>query len=601
MTREKDIITPDRAATLPALFKERVRRTPDACAFRRFDSQGRCCECTTWREAATLAGRWQAALRREGLQPGDRVAVMLHNSLEWVTFDQAALGLGLVTVPLFVNDRPDNFAYIIEETGARLLLIEGVSQWEGIRVVHHRLGGLVRIVSVTRACEEDCDPRLVELGIWLPEHAEDFDDCATDSDRIASIVYTSGTTGNPKGVMLTHANILANTFAGLSIVTIYPDDLFLSFLPLSHILERTVGYYLSIMAGACVAHVRSLAQLPEDLRAVRPTVIVSVPRVFERIHKRILANLAEGPAWKRLLFRLAVSVGWLRFLHSQGRGRWAPLQLLWPVLQQLVAKKILAALGGRVRVAISGGAPLSPEIAREFISLGLPILQGYGLTETSPVVSVNTLEDNRPETVGRPLPGVEVKLSDNSELLVRGPNVMAGYWHNPSATESAINPEGWFHTGDRAAIDDAGHITITGRLKDIIVLSNGEKIPPADIEQAIAADHLFEQVMVVGEGKPYLSALVMVNYTEWDRLIQKLSAGSRGGIPRNCSVVEQELLARIADRMDHFPGYAQIRRVHVTHGEWTVADGLLTPTLKLRRHRIVSLFAREIDQLYEGH
>jgi long-chain acyl-CoA synthetase len=601
MIRKTDIITLDQAATLPALFKERVRRTPDACAFRKFDSQGRCCECTTWAKAAALAGRWQAALQREGLQPGERVAVMLRNSLEWVTFDQAAMGLGLVTVPLFVNDRPDNFAYIIEETRARLLLIEGISQWEGIRAVHHRLGSLVRIVSLTRACEKDCDLRLVELGSWLPDHSADFDAGAPNADRLASIVYTSGTTGYPKGVMLTHANILANTVAGLSRVPVYPDDLFLSFLPLSHILERTVGYYLAIMAGASVAHVRSLAQLPEDLREVRPTMIISVPRVFERIHKKVLVSLANGPAWKRQLFRLAVEAGWQRFLLSQGRGRWSPILLLQPILQQLVAKKILAALGGRVRIAISGGAPLNPEIARVFISLGLTILQGYGLTETSPVVSVNTPEDNRPETVGRPLPEVEVKLSDNFELLVRGPNVMAGYWHDPGATEAAIDPDGWFHTGDRAAFDDAGHIVITGRLKDIIVLSNGEKIPPADLEQAIAEDHLFEQVMIVGEGKPYLAALVVVNDAEWTRLINKLGARSKGAIPENSSIVEQELLARIADRMAHFPGYAQIRRVHVTHGEWTVADGLLTPTMKLRRHRVLSRFAREIDQLYEGH
>ena len=601
MIQESDIITPDLAATLPGLFRERVRRTPDACAYRKFDSQGRCCECTTWAEAATLAGRWQSALRREGMQQGERVAVMLRNSLEWVTFDQAALGLGLVTVPLFVNDRPDNFASIIEETGARLLIIEGVSQWEGIREVHHRLGSLVRIVSMARACEKDCDIRLVELDRWLPEHSTDFDAGAWDPDSLASIVYTSGTTGNPKGVMLTHANILANTFAGLSRVPVYPDDLFLSFLPLSHILERTVGYYLSIMAGASVAHVRSLETLTDDLRAVRPTVIVSVPRVFERVHNRILARLAEGPPWKRQLFKLAVAVGWKRFLLGQRRGGWSPVLLLWPILHLLVADKILAALGGRVRVAISGGARLTPEVARVFIALGLTILQGYGLTETSPVVSVNGVDDNLPDTVGRPLQCVEVKLSDNGELLVRGPIVMAGYWRNPAATEAAIDPGGWFHTGDQAVIDDSGHITITGRLKDIIVMSNGEKVPPSDIEQAIAADPLFEQVLVVGEGKPYLSALVVVNDAEWTRLSTGPATGSKEDLSRNSNRAEQALLARIAARMAHFPGYAQIRRVQATSGPWDITEGLLTATMKLRRQQIIARFAPEIDRLYEGH
>jgi long-chain acyl-CoA synthetase len=601
MTRMTDIISPDTAATLPALFQERVRRSPDASAYRRFDLQDRCCEGTTWAEAAALAGRWQAALRREGLQPGERVAVMLRNSLEWVTFDLAALGLGLVTVPLFVNDRADNFAYIIEETDARLFLIEGVSQWEGIREMNHRLDSLTRIVSVTLACEKDCDLRLIELEHWLPHDAADYDAGSWEPGRLASIVYTSGTTGNPKGVMLSHANILSNTYAGLGRVAIYPDDLFLSFLPLSHTLERTAGYYLAIMAGACVAHVRSLEKLADDLPIVRPTVIISVPRVFERIHKRVLARLTEEPSWKRRLFALAVKVGWLRFLKKQGRGWWSPLLLLWPLLNQMIAKKVLAALGGRIRVVICGGAPLNAEIARVFIALGLPILQGYGLTETSPVVSVNSIEDNRPDTVGRPLSGVAVKLGKNSELLVKGPNVMSGYWHNPAATEAAIDPGGWFRTGDQAVIGTEGHITITGRIKEIIVLSNGEKVPPADIEQAIVADPLFEQVLVVGEGKPYLSALVVLNEVEWERLRGTAGTGSQEDSPQTIPPAEQKLLARITASMAHFPGYAQIRRVQVTPGPWDVAGGLLTATLKIRRKQIIAHFAKEIDRLYEGH
>jgi len=405
MNRPVDIITPEAAGTLGGLFRERVRRTPDGCAYRRFDHQGNCCDCTSWAETASLAARWQEALRKEGLQPGDRVAVMLKNSLEWVLFDLATLGLGLVTVPLYVNDRPDNFALIIEETGSRILLIEGVEQWERIRQVSGRLDSLVRIVSLTLACTRECDLRLALLADWLPADADSYDAGSWPPQTLASIVYTSGTTGRPKGVMLSHANILANVYAGISRVPIYSDDLFLSFLPLSHTLERTAGYYVPIMTGASVAHVRSLEQLPDDLAAIRPTVIISVPRVFERVHRKITGRLAAGPGWKRRLFDLTVAVGWRRFLHSQGRGDWSPLFLLWPLLELLVAKRIRAALGGRIRLAISGGAPLSPEIARFFIALGLTLLQGYGLTETSPVIAVNGLADNRPETVGRLCPG----------------------------------------------------------------------------------------------------------------------------------------------------------------------------------------------------
>ncbi len=337
-----------------------------------------------------MAARWQEAMRGEGLQPGDRVAVMLKNSLEWVLFDLAALGLGLVTVPLYVNDRPENFAFIIQETEARLLLIEGVDQWERIREVQVRLDSLVRIVSLTPACTRDCDPRLVLLADWLPDNAAGYDAGTWPRESLATVMYTSGTTGNPKGVMLSHANILANAHAGISRVPVYPDDLFLSFLPLSHALERTAGYYVPMMTGASVAHVRSLEQLPEDLAAIRPTIIISVPRLYERVHGKITGALAAGPRWKRRLFELAVDVGWRRFLHRQGRGGWSPLLLLWPLLDKLVAKRVMAALGGRVRQSVSGGAPLSPEISRFFIALGLQLLQGYGLTETSPVVSVNT-------------------------------------------------------------------------------------------------------------------------------------------------------------------------------------------------------------------
>jgi len=601
MNRHSDIVTPEEAGTLGGLFLERVRRSPDACAYTGYDRQGRCCECITWAETASLAARWQEAFRREGLQSGDRVAVMLKNCLEWVLFDQAALGLGLVTVPLYVNDRPDNFAMIIEETGARLLLIEGVDQWERIHQVSGRLDSLVRIVSLTPACQEECDPRLALLRDWLPASSPGYDAGNWPPEALATIVYTSGTTGNPKGVMLSHANILTNAYAGIGRIPVFPDDLFLSFLPLSHTLERTAGYYIQIMSGASVAHVRSLDQLPYDLAVIRPTIIISVPRVFERVHRKIMSILATGPFWKRRLFDLTIEVGWGRFLRSQGRGGWSPLFLLWPLLKWLVAKRILAFLGGRVRLTVSGGAPLSPEIARFFIAMGLCLLQGYGLTETSPLVSVNTEDDNRPETVGQPAPGVEVILGAENELLVRGPNVMSGYWCNPEATAAAIDSQGWLHTGDQATVADGGHITITGRLKEIIVLANGEKVAPAELEMALATDRLFEQTMVVGDRRPYLTALLVLNDSEWLRMAGRLGLDAADDSVLESNLVEQALLERVAPRLSHFPGYARIRRVHAVRTPWSVQEGLITATLKLRRKQLLERYADEIEALYAGH
>jgi long-chain acyl-CoA synthetase len=401
--------------------------------------------------------------------------------------------------------------------------------------------------------------------------------------------------------MLSHANILANAFASVGRVPVYPDDLFLSFLPLSHTLERTAGYYVPIMAGASVAHVRSLDQLPDDLAAIRPTIIISVPRVFERVQKKVTAKLAAGSRWQRRLFDLTATVGWRRFLYRQGRGGWSPLFLFWPLLDRLVARRIMAALGGRVRLTISGGAPLNPDIARFFIALGLQLLQGYGLTETSPVVAVNAADDNRPETVGRPLPGVEVMIGGNCELLVRGSNVMAGYWRNPTASAAAIDHEGWLHTGDQARIEASGQIVITGRLKEIIVLATGEKVAPAELEMAISADRLFEQTLVVGEGRPFLTALVVLADTEWRQLAARLGVDATQDAALASDRVEQALLERISPRLAAFPGYAHIRRVHASLTPWSVQDGLLTATLKLRRKQLLARFAAEIADLYAGH
>ena len=380
-----------------------------------------------------------------------------------------------------------------------------------------------------------------------------------------------------------------------------PDDIFLSFLPLSHTLERTVGYYLPIMAGACVAYVRSLEKLAEDLREIRPTMIVSVPRVFERVHQRITTKLAEGPSWKRRLFARTVAIGWQRFLVAQGRAPWSPALLLWPLLDRLVARPVRMALGGRLRLAISGGAPLDPGTARDFIALGVKILQGYGLTETSPVVSVNLEGDNRPETVGPPLPGVAVRLAEQDELLVKGPGLMTGYWQNPAATAAVIDQDGWLHTGDQARLTESGHIIITGRLKEIIVLANGEKIPPADMESAIVGDPLFEQVMIIGEGRPYLAALVVLSLNGWVRLAESLGIDPKQDKALTDSRIEPLLQERIAKRLSSFPGYARVRKVHASLAPWEITDGLMTATMKLRRRQITERFAEAIEALYAGH
>ncbi len=596
-----DFITSTEAGNLPGLLKCRAARTPDSVAYRQFNTNSNTWQSYTWSQIEQEVARWRGALGRLGLQPGDRVALMLRNSVEWVLFEQAALSLGLVVVPVYSQDNPGNAAFILGNSGSRVLFIAANEQWQ--ELVPHRdlFPDLETIIAL------DCTPENAEglnayqLRDWLNEISV-IKPVAIAPDQLASIVYTSGTTGRPKGVMLSHRNILTNAEAISGAVPAYREDVFLSFLPLSHMLERTAGYYYPMLAGSEVVYARSVQTLGEDLKHIRPTVLISVPRIFERAYKRIEENLAHKRAMAQHLFTLAKEIGWQRFEWLQGRGRplsWGQ-RLLWPILHTLVVKKILAHLGGRLRVTISGGGRLADHIAHCFLGFGLPILQGYGLTEASPVVSGNVEHDNVPESVGPPLPGVKVRLGENNELLVGGPGVMLGYWQRPDATAETFDTEGWLRTGDIAEIID-GKIFIRGRIKDILVTSTGEKVPRADLELAIGRDPLFEQIVVVGEGKPYLAALIVLNPEAWTRLAAELGRDPSDATTLTSKEVNTAALQRINDQLHEFPAYARIRAVYLTLEPWTIDNGLMTATQKLRRAQIMEHLQDAIDALYAGH
>ena len=597
----KDVIPIEAAQTLDGLFSERVTRSPQKIAYRDYDSITEQWRDYSWADMGRFVARWQAALAKEDLSPGDRVAIMCRNCPQWLAFEQAALGLGLVVVPLYTEDRAENAAYCIENAGVKLLVVEKAAQWEAFLPILPQLSSVLRIVILLTADNTEkskYNPRVVVLEQWLPEQGEQLLHINTSPNTLATIIYTSGTTGRPKGVMLSHDNILSNTFASTQVVDILPNDLFLSFLPLSHTFERTSGYYVPMMCGATIAYARSIQQLQEDLLIICPTVLVSVPRIYERVYAGLRTKLAEGSALARKLFYLAVSVGYSRFELQQGRDTWHFSHLFWPLLEKLVARKLMDKLGGRLRVAMSGGAALSPEISRIFIGLGLPILQGYGMTESSPVVCVNRLDDNLPASIGRTIPGVEVKLGEHNALLIRGPNVMIGYWNNPEATRAVISEDGWLNSGDIAQIDEQGRVTITGRLKDIIVTSTGEKVPPADMETAILRDSIFEQVMVVGEGHPYLSALVVLSQQGLQTIAELCCLSPDPQQLANQDAVEKILLERITQQIHEFPGYAKIFKVALIPESWSVANEMLTPTLKLKRSKIAQHYSTEIENLY---
>lgn len=613
---KSDVITPQQAVTLHGLFLERVKRTPDKEAYRYFDVPRNEWVSLSWRQMLDEVARWQAALAQEGLSKGDRVALMLRNCPQWVMFDQAAMSLGLICVPLYTVDRAENIAYIVNDSQCKVMLFETAEQWKELSGVLDQMGCVQRFISLDEVQGDDV--RLVSAAKYLPADAtlqpaphptplppagEGANDAlrAMGSNELASIIYTSGTTGKPKGVMLSHSNMLSNAYDAMATFLVRSDDLMLSFLPLSHTFERTCGYYLQVMTGATVAYARSIPLLSEDLQTIKPTILISVPRIYERINAAIKAKLDEGSALKRALFHLAVETGWARFLRDQGRGGWKPSFLLWPLLNALVAKKILARFGGRLRTAVSGGAALPVEIAHLIVGLGVPVVQGYGMTETSPIVTGNSMENNFPDSVGQPIRNVQVKLGAQNALLVKGPNVMMGYWNNPEATRAIIDADGWLNTGDIAYISDTGHVYITGRLKEIIVLSTGEKIPPADMEAAILNDPLIDQVMVYGEGKPYLVALAVLNPVVWPQVAAKVCVDCN--LPQSLTNkdVEAKVLRRIARNISTFPGYAKVHRVLLLCDPWNIDNGLLTPKLSLKRNKVVEMFGSQIEELYKGH
>ncbi len=571
-------------------FNQRVNLTPDKTAYLEYNHETQEWQNYTWTEVASLAASIQAWFQTLNLHQGERIALIIPNGVMWVAIDQAAAGLGIITVPLYPNDREDNVQYIIENAACRLLIIESQTHFELSKDFIQKIDSLTRIVSTSPIENSNIE--------HLPSLLESFSGSTFIFDGSiahdpATIVYTSGTTGRPKGVVLTHLNLLSNADAASRAVNVNLEDRLLSFLPLSHTFERTVGYYAPLLHGAEIAYTRSIEKLAEDLQNMHPTILISVPRIYERVFARIEDQVQKKSAFAQKLFQLAHATGYMKFCHKQGTGPWSPLFLLHPILDFLVARKIRDRLGGKLKYAVAGGAAFAKDLNAFFIGMGINVLQGYGMTESSPVISTNRIEKNIVGSVGKVLDNIEVRFSDLGELQVRGDSIMSGYWENEEATRKVLTEDGWLHTGDIARIEDET-LFITGRVKEIIVLSNGEKISPADVEHAVCADSIFDQAIVIGERKPFLSAIVVLNPDACRNLgisMENLESEATKSL----------LLKRIAANMNHFPGYAQVYQITATTEPWEVENGLLTPTLKIKREKIKELFADEINHMYEGH
>lgn len=595
--------------TLPQMLEHTLATKPDKEGYRYYDYEQEKWTSVTWREFGERVMRWRKAFAAMNLKRGDRVAMLLINSLDALTFDQAALANALVPVPLHAIDTPESAAYIMSDSGCRFLVTTTKARWNAIFHSDTPVPTLEQVVFTTEE-EEGQSNAAQYCGVkkWLDRGNNiSVDDLPQDpgEEDLAAIVYTSGTTGRPKGVMLTHRAVLSNVQDIAKEMPLDDEDLFLSYLPLSHTFERTATYYNCVAHGATLVFSRGPMQLAEDFKDIHPTVMCSVPRILEQFYAKIQSKYAIAGHSAQVMTERVVAAGWRDFCRANDLPLEADgLPEMDAIIKSLyfdqVAQPVRELFGPRFKYIVSGGAALNGMVAKFFCALGLNIRQAYGLTEYSPVISMNGMTGNHPATVGMPLARCQVRAGDNEELQVYGPSMMKGYWNLPKETAETFTEDGWLRTGDQVDLSDGGRVKIKGRIKEIIVTSTGEKICPVDIEFAIQEDHLFEQVMVVGEGRPYITALVVVNDMLFRLLCEEVGITPDSPALNRCRDLRAKIVKRVRQAAKHFPQYGVPRNVYILRKHWTAEDGLLTPTMKLRRRQIAERFANEIEELYES-
>ncbi len=595
------------AGNIAQLFLEAVQAydRPDALKYKK----GGAWHSISHRQVYSNVKRAALGLVALGIKPNDRVAILSENRPEWLISDFACVMSGATSVPLYPMLPADQIAYMVQDSEARIVFASTREQLLKVRELRGSAPSLEQIVVYDEeiATEPDVLPfdGLLELGeSAASELADDeYRQRALDTDPhdVLTILYTSGTTGVPKGVMLTHNNLYSNVRTTLQVVEIRREDVSLSVLPLSHIFERMVGHYVMVDAGATICYAESFQEIGANLSEVRPTVMTLVPRGYERIYGQFKEAARKASAPKRRLMLWALDVG---SRHTDrvlaGQRVSASLALQQAIADRLVFSKVRELFGGRMRLFVSGSAPLSPDIARFILSAGVTLLEGYGLTETSPIISLNNFGDIKLGTVGRPLPGVEVAIAQDGEILTRGPNVMKGYYKMPEATAAAIEPDGWFHTGDIGEIDADGRLSITDRKKDIIVTAGGKNIAPQPIENRAKNSPYVNQVIMIGDRRKFPILVVVPEFDALEAWARSQHIEFRDheqlvSDPRVCEFVEREILNTLAD----LARYERPKRVALLPRELTMAAGEVTPTMKVRRRVIESKYQSMIDRLYE--
>ena len=547
-------------------------------------------------------------LRKAGVLPGDRVAILSENRVGWAIADLGIQAAGAVTVPIYATNTPEQIEYVLNHAEAKIVFVSNRLQYEKLLKVREYIPGVELAVSYEQFLGEKELPvyTLQQLSeVSHPLTAEEKRELEAEiegitPDALITIIYTSGTTGVPKGVMLTQFNMLFDACAGLSkLGEMQPGEVFLSFLPLSHVLERTAGYHAALLNGAHVAFAESVEKVVENIAEVRPTMMVSVPRLFEKIYSRIHENVHLMPAHKKRLFHWAVAVGreyvYSRYVRRVPTGF---LGVRYRLADRLVFRKIRQRFGGRLRFFISGGAPLDKTINEFMWTIGIPTFEGYGLTETSPALTLNALYENRFGSVGRSLEQTELRTAEDGELLARGPQVMQGYYKNPTATAETIR-DGWLYTGDIARIDDDGFVYIVDRKKEIIVTAGGKNIAPQPIENELKLDKYISQAFVYGDRKPYLAALLTPNLERLLELAQqeKLNYFDAEDLVSN-ERVRRLFEERIRQVNKGLPSYETIKKFAILPHDFSIDGGELTPTLKLKRKVIYDKYRERIEGLF---
>jgi long-chain acyl-CoA synthetase len=541
-----------------------------------------------------------------GVRRGDRVAILSENRPEWAIADYACLTVGLTDVPIYPTLPADQIAYMLKDSGAVAIFVSSKAQAEKIREIRSQLPALKTVIGF------DEIPGLTNMSIAELEkrgaQGETRESIATyredaltvKPDDLATIIYTSGTTGEPKGVMLSHDNIFSNVAASRKAIPFEGRDTGLSFLPLSHIFERMAGHYLMFATGTSIAYAESIDTVAANMQEVRPTLVLSVPRLYEKMYARILETALTGGFLKKKIFFWARDVA-ERWANEKlaGKEPGGLLALQYTIAQKLVFSKLKARTGGRLRYFVSGGAPLSPDINKFFYAAGLEILEGYGLTETSPVIAVNTPENFRIGTVGKLVDGAEVKIADDGEILTRGPNVMKGYYNKPDATREAIEPDGWFHTGDIGELND-GFLAITDRKKDLIVTAGGKKVAPQPLENKVKTNKYVAQAVMIGDKRKFPSMLIVPNFDQLERWATRNNIiwTDRAQLLR-MPTIQAKIEKEVNKELEGAAHFELPKKIGLLEHDFSIEAGELTPTQKVKRRAIDKHYKALIDSLYE--